>query len=146
MFLKKVFFLATLLIGLSLTSFAASAWTQPDLKLTPGSICTASDPNFDGYRYPSHVAHCRRSVSDDERLKVADAYHIPQADWSKYEFDHMIPLNSGGSDDATNIWPQPLAEAHQKDTVEQDVSNKLNAGTIDQAGAILEIRNWFKGI
>jgi hypothetical protein len=115
----------------------------PDDNLTPGTLCSESDPNFSEYRYPAHVAYCTRNVSTAEKEKVAADYGVPRADWSKYEFDHLIPLAAGGSDDATNIWPQPLAEAHLKDVVEQDVYNKLKNGDIDQAQAIQEIHDWF---
>ena len=145
--------LAGILTGLlavsTVTAFANSTpaqeltFTAPNPTLTPGKLCTTTDPNFSGYRYPTHVAYCNRNVSGDEKLKVAEAYGIPKSDWSKYEFDHLIPLNAGGSDDFANIWPEPLAEAHEKDKVELDVFDKLTAGKIDQAQAVQEIRDWF---
>ncbi len=117
--------------------------TQPNPQFTPGKICNPSDPNFSKFRYPAHIAYCNRNVDNIEKQKVAEAYGIAKADWSKYEFDHLIPLSAGGSDDAENIWPQPLAEAHEKDKVELDVFNKLTAGQIDQAQAVQEIWDWF---
>ena len=119
-----------------------NSFVQPNPQLTPGKLCTPDDPNFSTYRYPAHIAYCTRNVTDLEKQKVANAYGVPRADWSKYEFDHLIPLNAGGSDDAENIWPQPIAEAHEKDKVELDIFNKLSAGKMDQAQAIQEIKDW----
>lgn len=138
--------LAVLFSVLSLSLCVANAYVTPIPALTPGMLCSPADPNFIGYRYKAHVAVCRRNVSPEERIQVAMAYNIPRADWSKYEFDHLIPLNSGGSDSALNLWPQPLFEARIKDYVEQDVFNKLNSGMIDQNGAVTEIFDWFRGL
>ncbi len=141
--------LSVVLLTFSSVGFGASdlvqtlGFTQPNPQFTPGKICTPSDPNFSTYRYPAHIAYCIRNVNDQEKQKVADAYGIQRADWPKYEFDHLIPLSAGGSDDAENIWPQPIAEAHEKDKVELDVYNKLVAGTFDQAQALQEIKDWF---
>jgi hypothetical protein len=73
---------------------------------------------------------------------VAALYGIPKSDYKLYEWDHYIPLNAGGSDDASNLWPQPLAEAHEKDKVEMQVYNGLASGEIDQDEAIATIRSW----
>ena len=141
--LKNKFVFSTLfLVLLSAVSFAEVS--QPDAKFTPGSTCSEDDPNFQEYRYPAHVAYCKRNVSTAEKQKIANHYGVPKKDWPKYEFDHLIPLNAGGSDDITNIWPQPLDEAKLKDVVEQDVYNKLKDGEIDQEQAIQEIRDWFE--
>jgi hypothetical protein len=77
-----------------------------------------------------------------EKDQVAQRYGIPKSDYYKYEFDHFIPLNAGGSDDPGNLWPQPLAEAHEKDKVELEVYNGLNNGTLTQAQAVAKIRAW----
>jgi len=114
----------------------------PDPMVTPGFLCTATDPNFDGFRYPSHVAHCARNISGAEKDQVAQAYGIPKSDYSKYEFDHFIPLNAGGSDDPRNLWPQPLGEAHEKDKVEDQVYYGLKNGTMTQDVAVAKIRAW----
>jgi hypothetical protein len=131
-------------LGICLFSLSASAFQTPNEQLTPGVLCTASDPDFDNYDYAEHIARCTRNVSREEKLEVAASYgNIPQSQWPKYEFDHLIPLCAGGSDDIGNIWPQPLAEAHKKDVVEDRVCRGMRAGTITQAEAIAEIHAWF---
>ena len=53
-------------------------------------------------------------------------YGIAHALWRKYTVDHLIPLELGGraygmmhgAADLRNVWPEPKAEAAQKDAVE----------------------------
>lgn len=121
----------------------AGTYHMPDPELTPGLLCTSKDPDFDGYRYPSHVAHCKRNVSSAEKDKVAKQYGgILRSDYSKYEFDHLIPLSAGGGNDVRNLWPQPLSEAYEKDKVENEVYNGLKKGTMTQAQAVAKIHAW----
>ncbi len=124
-----------------------SAWasTAPNAQLTPGVICTAQDQNFSGYYYSEHIARCKRNVSNQEKQEVAKEYGgILPAEWPQYEFDHLIPLCAGGSDDIKNLWPQPIAEAHQKDKLEDEICLGMQAGTITQAQALQKVKDWFK--
>ena len=91
-------------IGFSISSAYA---TKPDSKLTPGELCTPNNSDFAGYRYPAHIAYCKRNVTIAMKLQVAQAYGgISQSDWPKYEFDHLIPLGIGGANSIHNVWPQ----------------------------------------
>src|SRR5512135_240649 len=118
---------------------------QPDPKLTPGSVCTPDNPDFVGYRYPAHVAYCRRDVSDQEKMQVAQEYGgIPRAEWGNYEFDHLIPLNAGGDSEISNLWPEPIAEAHEKDQVEDEVYKGLKSGQLTQEQAVQMIMDWVR--
>jgi hypothetical protein len=135
--MKKMFF-ATALVLVSSVSFA----TQPNRQFTPGALCTPSNPDFTGYRYAAHVAYCKRNVSHQEKLQVAQAYGVPESEWGNYEFDHLIPLNAGGSSQPENLWPQPLAEAHEKDKVEQQTFDGLNNGSLTQDQAVKMIWDW----
>jgi hypothetical protein len=132
-------------LGLCLFSLSASAFQLPNKNLTPGVLCTANDPDFDKYDYTEQIARCARNVSHDEKLEIAASYgNIPESQWPEYEFDHLIPLCAGGSNDIGNIWPQPLAEAHKKDVVEDRVCRSLRAGTMTQAEAVAELHTWFE--
>ncbi len=121
---------------------AKGIWHLPNPEWTPGLFCTASDPDFVGYRYEVHIPYCRRHVTESEKDDVARLYGIPKADYSKYEFDHFIPLSAGGSDSPKNIWPQPLAEAKEKDKVEEAVYEGLRKGTMTQAEAEEKLHAW----
>lgn len=120
----------------------AGIWHLPNPEWTPGKVCTASDPTFKEMRYGKRVAACVRYVTLREKEAVARTYGIPKEDFKKYEFDHFIPLSAGGSDDAQNIWPQPIAEAREKDKIEVEVYNALADGLIDQDEAIARMRAW----
>lgn len=120
------------------------AVTQPNWQITPGVACTAQDPNFSGYDYPEQIARCNRNIGIQEKQQVAVEYgNIPQSAWAQYEFDHLIPLCAGGSDDIRNLWPQPINDAHEKDKLENEICTSLKAGTITQAEAIQKVHDWF---
>ena len=139
--IRSTLILATLLL-FSLQTRAAI--TQPDPDLTPGKTCTAKDPYFQGYDYPTNVARCTRHVTKAEKIKVAEAYGgIDQSDWPSYEFDHLIPLCAGGSNDIKNLWPQPIDEAKDKDKIEDEVCAGLRSGDLTQKEAIQKVWDWF---
>jgi len=119
----------------------------PNWSVTPGNLCTPSDPNFKEYRYPEHIAYCNRNVTKDMKLQVAAEYNVPQSDWSKYEFDHLIPLCIGGDSSVDNLWPEPRGNnggSDEKDKLENDLYKQMAAGTITQKAAVQQIYDWFK--
>jgi hypothetical protein len=114
---------------------------RPNLNETPGLV-----------RPLSRAAICstkwgldRRHVSDSKKKRIAKAYGVRWADRGRYEFDHLVPRELGGSDDQRNIWPQPLAEARQlKDPRENALRRAVCAGTITLTAAQAEMRAWGK--
>lgn len=64
------------------------------------------------------------SLTEPVKRKLLAAYGISAADISKYELDHLVPLNSGGASDVRNLWPEPdilklyHSGMNDKDTVE----------------------------
>jgi hypothetical protein len=104
----------------------AKAQQMPDPKLTPGlatneplkKVCTRGE------------AKDERSVSEAEKKQVYARYGIAKcagycAGRQGCEIDHLISLELGGSNDITNLWPQPYDgewSAHHKDQLE----NKLH--------------------
>jgi hypothetical protein len=132
-----------IVLFLSLTTMTAWA-VQPDPRITPGAICTTSDPDFDGMAYPESIPHCKRNFNNSKKAAVARAYGVPQSRWGSYEFDHLIPLCAGGSNDVRNVWPEPLAHAHLKDAVEDHVCAGMRAGAMTQRQAVTTIFNWIR--
>lgn len=131
----------------AVASSIASPVVAPNLSITPGILCTTSDPDYKGLDYPEQIARCNRNIPTAEKLKVAALYgNIPQADWPQYEFDHLLPLCAGGSDDMRNLWPQPIAQAHEKDKLEVEICTAMKAGTMTQAVAVQKVYDWFKGV
>lgn len=151
--LKKIFCLILISFApgfVSLVQAASSSAPQqragPNLAVTPGVLCSQADLNFSGLDYPEKIARCNRNIPADEKVKVAAVYgNIPQADWPQYEFDHLLPLCAGGSDDMRNLWPQPIAQAHEKDKLEVAICTAMKAGTLTQAAAVQKVYDWFNG-
>ncbi|KAI9337127.1 hypothetical protein DFJ73DRAFT_962394 [Zopfochytrium polystomum] len=136
---------ATLVLALTtLLARAAPVSLYPRTIPAKGKLCTPSDPHYSGQAYG--IAKCERSVSSSEKDQVAAHYGLLASEYSSVEFDHMIPLGIGGSNDYTNLWPQRgptgQSEAGAKDKVENDAYNKLSAGTITQKQAVQMICDW----
>ena len=147
--MKSVLFLGFLCCGLFLSAqiHVLNNFQLPIDTLTPGAVCTASDPDLLGYSYIEKIARCNRNISLAEKLQVAHAYgDIPQSNWNNYEFDHLIPLCAGGSNDIANLWPQPLDQAKKKDVIELEVCKGLRDGTVTQNEAIKKVHDWFASL
>ena len=60
--------------------------------------------------------------------------------------DHLVPIALGGSNDRTNLWPEPLAKppaAHQKDRLETVLHQRVCNGAIQLDRAQVAIaQNW----
>ena len=102
----------------------------PDPRCTPGSI----DPAVTQAGIRSTICKkgwtttVRPPESQTERFKydvAYPAYGTPQSE--RTELDHLVPLELGGSNDATNLWPEYPPTPNPKDKVE----NALNAAVCD---------------
>jgi hypothetical protein len=120
----------------------------PNPAWTPGKLCSKDDRDYDGERYSERIPHCRRNVSKETKVRVARRYGVDPADLSHYEIDHFIELNAGGSNDESNLWPQPFGpnDAAAKDRVEDETYHGLRDGTMTQDEAVAEIRAWRPGV
>jgi hypothetical protein len=93
----------------------------PDDRLTPGVVASTDDAEVCA---PGYARSQRLYENDREAFwRVVEAvlasYHIPFAERHGYEIDHRVPLCLGGSNDARNLWPQPLLDAREKDEIER---------------------------
>ena len=102
----------------------------PDPHCTPGSI----DPAVTQAGIRSTICKSgwtktvRPPESQTERFKFDVAYPAYRTPRSKRtELDHLVPLELGGSNDATNLWPESPPTPNPKDKVE----NALNAAVCD---------------
>ena len=87
-----------------------SKWVLPDPKCTPGSIT----PLVTSSNLSSTI--CRRgysasvrpplSLTEPAKYALMRAYGLTGSS-SQYEFDHLIPLELGGSSNLANLWPEP---------------------------------------
>jgi hypothetical protein len=97
---------------------ALLAWTLP-APSTPGAI-VSSDPatvcvrGYSRALRPAYDYAWRRF-----RVSVFRAYGIPHEQWSRFTPEHAVPLSLGGApEDRRNVWPEPKAQAKEKDEVE----------------------------
>jgi hypothetical protein len=79
-------------------------------------------------------------VTDEARRGVLAAYGIAWEDHGRYELDHLVPLELGGSNEVLNLWPQPMADAARKDQAENLVHRRvcLGAMTVGEAQRLFE--------
>jgi hypothetical protein len=116
----------------------------PDSRCTPGSI----DPAVTQGNIRSTI--CRygwtRTVRppewQTEQFKYDVAYPAYGAT-GRTELDHLVPLELGGSNDATNLWPEKPPTPNPKDNVERALNRAVCDGTVTLAAAQAAISsNW----
>ena len=56
----------------------------------------------------SGYARKTRNVSTKLKNEIKDSYKIPPVYRNNFTIDHFIPLSLGGTNDARNLWPQPI--------------------------------------
>jgi hypothetical protein len=77
---------------------------RPDPDSTEGSVrIDGHSRELAGDRSKNH----RGPMNADRRDEVLLRYDLPAGQHPDYEIDHLIPLCLGGSDDFSNLWPQP---------------------------------------
>lgn len=116
----------------------------PDPSLTPGAVfpnVTESDVCTPGY------SKTVRNVSAQTKAEVFREYGITPEP-GKYEIDHFISLELGGSNDISNLWPEPYDPrpgAHEKDSVENYLHAQVCSGamTLKQAQDAIST-DWYK--
>jgi hypothetical protein len=117
--------------------------SAPDWNLTPGVLCTPADEDFQEYRYPEQIPYCRRNTSIADKKEVSRWYGVRWEDHHLYQYDHLLSLCLGGSNDLRNLWPMPYADARSKAKLESALCWRLRKGEITQAAAIEEELGWF---
>lgn len=127
-----------LIIALAL--FAVSASTQvaqPDPKLTPGAIDPAvTQANIGATICVTGYTIRVRNVPESLKRRVFEEYGIDPKESAKYEIDHRVSLENGGSNDIRNLWPQPYNPrpgAHEKDVLETYLKRQVCSGKMSLA-------------
>ena len=110
----------------------------PDPRCTPGSI----DPAVTQADIRSTIckrgwtATVRPPEAQTERFKYHVAYpHYGTPAGERTELDHLVPLELGGSNDATNLWPEYPPTPNPKDKVENALNHAVCGGRVSLARA-----------
>jgi len=89
-----------------------------------------------------------RNVSSRTKQQAFDLYHLDRTR-EKFEIDHLISLELGGSNDIKNLWPQSYEtkpwNAHVKDKLENRLHREICDGiiTVDEAQEMIKT-DWIK--
>jgi len=127
--------IATLVVILAASPVGAFE-VRPDKNLTGGSVRTGDRDAACG-----HARENRRPLSSARRDEILRRYGLPPGTHPDYEIDHLIPLCLGGSDDPSNLWPQPRRSieltwnAEATDRLERLMCDMVCDGQIDIATA-----------
>lgn len=115
----------------------------PDRRCTPGSVDTSVTaarlcaPGYStkGYRPPE---------SQTRQFKYGEAYPaygLPRT--TRTELDHLVSLELGGSNDASNLWPEIPPTPNPKDSIEAVLHSAVCHGKVTLAAAQRAIAtNW----
>ena len=114
----------------------------PDPAITPGAMQT---------RDTTIICHqattVRRNVPQARKDSAYVEYGAVKQAGRCCEVDHLIPLELGGSNALTNLWPEPwtpMPAAGEKDEVENWLHGEVCAGRVPVAAAQNVIaRDWF---
>jgi hypothetical protein len=111
----------------------------PDPQLTPGAWDTQAIT--DDVCTPGYAHAHRPSFAESNALKhqVFARYGIAWSEHGKYELDHLIPLELGGSSTLENLWPELWPEAIIKDALENRLHALVCAGELSLHDAQMQI-------
>ena len=106
-----------------------------NIHLTPGATFNVSSSVI---CVPGYAARFR-DVSEADKLAVYAKYGVSSHPTGKYEIDHLIPLELGGSNAIANLWPElndhPTGYLNSKDFLENRLHQLVCSGA-DALGAL----------
>jgi hypothetical protein len=131
---SKLLAIIPLAAALAVPAFAFEI--RPNPNMTNGSV------RLDGHDVHTTCGKSkarRGSMTHALRDQILRRYGLPPGTHTDYEIDHLIPLCLGGSDDPSNLWPQPRRtiepkwNAEAKDRLERFVCDMVCGGQLDIA-------------
>jgi hypothetical protein len=126
---------------------AANGDQLQDPACTPGAIDTAvTQANIQSTICVTGYTTTVRppdSITEPAKLQSMMAYSSPGSA-SDYEYDHLVPLELGGSSDVRNLFPEAHAGgSYTKDGVESRLNHVVCSGQVSLAAAQQAIAtNW----
>jgi hypothetical protein len=104
----------------------AGGYVLPDPSCTPGAVLTTSVTAVCTKGWAS--AH-REYFTKAEREKAFWKYGVGTSDPAAYgEYDHLIPLELGGSNSPSNLWPEHGSIPNAKDAIENALHDAVCSG------------------
>lgn len=126
----------------SKTSGCQSVNALPDSACTPGDVMETNASKICQQGYAGSV----RNVPESEKNQAYAEYGIQTHSPGEFEVDHLVSLELGGSNDISNLWPEPASPKpgfHEKDKVENYLHDQVCAGKMSLADAQYQIAtNW----
>ena len=124
-------------------------YSRPDRTCTPGALNPAvTQATIDRtICVEGWTTTVRPSESVTEREKAASMVaYGDTGSLGDYEYDHFVPLELGGAtNDPRNLWPESGASPNPKDTVENELRQRVCDGRITLAEGQREIvTNWVR--
>ncbi|MHB8438198.1 MAG: hypothetical protein ACYDD4_03440 [Acidimicrobiales bacterium] len=121
---------------------ATDGYALPDPACTPGAVDTAVTQNDIGSTICSsgYTSSVRPPESITEPAKYQSMYaYDSSGSAGSYEYDHLVPLELGGSSDVRNLWPEPnVGSPSQFDSTDSyginakdGVEDRLNSAVCD---------------
>jgi len=130
--------LAVIPLAAALVAPAFAFEVRPNPNMTNGSV------RIDGQDVHATCGNSkahRGSMTHARRDEILMSYGLPPGTHPDYEIDHLIPLCLGGSDDLSNLWPQPRRSiepkwnAEAKDRLERFMCDMVCGGHLGLATA-----------
>jgi hypothetical protein len=98
---------------------------KADRSCTPGSVFHVSRAQICTPGWSSE----HRNVSEVTKESVYSSYGITHRTHygtpGSYEIDHLVPLELGGNNEVTNLWPEPYPSYYLKDTLEDRMHDNV---------------------
>ena len=116
---------------------AAGGEPLPDPACTPGAIDPAvTQADIAGTICRSgYTATVRPPASDTGRWKIRTYVFYGLDTGTRGEYDHLVPLELGGSNATSNLWLEPGSIPNPKDKVENRLHDQVCTGEISLAAA-----------
>jgi hypothetical protein len=134
-------------VFLLLAPLAALGWPLSEAEvdaLAPGCLCSATDADFDGLRYPEQIPHCARNVSTQTKNAVKARFGVPRERWSRMQVDHRISLWAGGSNEVCNLVPIDVVKHDNKNAMEARLRARLQVGSVSHSEVIEAFQRWYQ--
>jgi hypothetical protein len=99
-----------------------ASYAEPNRQLTPGAARLVGTDEL-----------CANEYSDDARMvpaamreKVLEEYGVADRTTKDYELDYLISPQLGGTEDISNLWPQPAASTEWNIRAKDALENRLH--------------------